>query len=128
MIMMRYFARFTTPVLTAGSASRTASMGLRSCRKVCRSCEARSRSIGRRAERLLLDKTRKSEFSMDHVRILDAPLQADQRLLSLDALRGFDLFWIIGGKEIVQAAAAQTKWPWLQWMCDQLEHTEWHGF
>ena len=24
--------------------------------------------------------------------------QADQRLLSLDALRGFDMFWIIGGR------------------------------
>lgn len=65
---------------------------------------------------------------MGEIHKLDAPLQADKRLLSLDALRGFDMFWIIGGKEIAQEAAKLTKWPWLQWLSDQLEHTEWHGF
>src|SRR6476660_1669703 len=65
---------------------------------------------------------------MSDSQILDSPLQSDQRLLSLDALRGFDMFWIIGGKEITQAAAKLTSWPWLIWMSDQLEHTEWHGF
>src|SRR5215217_7578669 len=65
---------------------------------------------------------------MRDTRILDSSLQSDQRLLSLDALRGFDMFWIIGGKEIVQAAAKLTEWPVLLWMSDQLEHTEWHGF
>jgi hypothetical protein len=28
-----------------------------------------------------------------------------ERLLSLDALRGFDMFWIIGGQEIVKGLA-----------------------
>jgi predicted acyltransferase len=65
---------------------------------------------------------------MGQTQKLDAPLQADKRLLSLDALRGFDMFWIIGGKEIVLAAAALTGWGRLQWMSDQLEHVEWHGF
>src|SRR6476620_4691707 len=65
---------------------------------------------------------------MDSTHILDSRLQPDQRLLSLDALRGFDMFWIIGGKEIAQAAAKLTNWPWLLWLSDQLEHTEWHGF
>jgi predicted acyltransferase len=55
-------------------------------------------------------------------------LQSGERLLSLDALRGFDMFWIIGGKDIVQAAARITEWPCLVWMSDQLEHTDWHGF
>src|SRR6188768_4087372 len=59
---------------------------------------------------------------------LDRPTSADERLLSLDALRGFDMFWIIGGKEIAQAAAKLTGWSWLLWLSDQLEHTEWHGF
>ena len=58
----------------------------------------------------------------------NSPLRSDGRLLSLDALRGFDLFWIIGGKEIVLAAAALTNWGWLLWFKAQLEHTEWHGF
>src|SRR3954464_4803608 len=65
---------------------------------------------------------------MHQVRKLDVPTQVDTRLLSLDALRGFDMFWIIGGKEIAQEAAKITNWPILLWMCDQLEHTEWHGF
>src|SRR3954454_4777876 len=65
---------------------------------------------------------------MHQVRKLDVPTQVDTRLLSLDALRGFDMFWIIGGKEIAQEAAKLTNWPWLLWLSDQLEHTEWHGF
>ena len=28
-----------------------------------------------------------------------------QRLVSLDALRGFDMFWIIGGEHIIHALA-----------------------
>src|SRR5689334_3658238 len=65
---------------------------------------------------------------MHQVRKLDAALQVDTRLMSLDALRGFDMFWITGGKEIIQEAAKLTKWPVLLWASDQLEHTEWHGF
>src|SRR4051794_23390658 len=65
---------------------------------------------------------------MHQVRKLDVPTQVDTRLLSLDALRGFDMFWIIGGKEIAQEAAKITNWPILLWLSDQLEHTEWHGF
>src|SRR3954465_8378805 len=65
---------------------------------------------------------------MGNTQILNPSLQANQRLLSLDALRGFDLFWIIGGKEIAQATAKLTNWPWLVWLSDQLEHTEWDGF
>jgi predicted acyltransferase len=65
---------------------------------------------------------------MADIQMRNSPLNSDQRLLSFDALRGFDLFWIIGGKEIAQAAAALTKWPWLVWLSEQLEHTEWHGF
>jgi predicted acyltransferase len=38
------------------------------------------------------------------------------------------MFWIIGGKEIVLAATRITNWPWLVWLSNQLEHTEWHGF
>ena len=48
--------------------------------------------------------------------------------MSLDALRGFDMFWIMGGKGIVLAAAALTNWTALVWLAGQLEHPEWHGF
>ncbi len=33
------------------------------------------------------------------------------RLLSLDALRGFDMFWIMGGEGIFAGLAAITGWP-----------------
>jgi predicted acyltransferase len=51
-----------------------------------------------------------------------------KRLQSLDALRGFDMFWIMGGGEIFIALAALTGWPVLQWWSAQLEHVPWHGF
>jgi predicted acyltransferase len=50
------------------------------------------------------------------------------RLLSLDALRGFDMFWIMGGEGIFAGLAAITGWPILNWWAGQLEHVEWHGF
>ncbi|HEX5470715.1 MAG TPA: DUF5009 domain-containing protein [Lacipirellulaceae bacterium] len=52
----------------------------------------------------------------------------DERLISLDALRGFDMFWIIGGAVIVSAAAQATGWHWLEGLKDQFHHTNWDGF
>ncbi|HVT30601.1 MAG TPA: DUF5009 domain-containing protein [Lacipirellulaceae bacterium] len=52
----------------------------------------------------------------------------DRRLISLDALRGFDMFWIIGGTVIVAAAADATGWHWLAAFRDEMRHTEWNGF
>ncbi len=51
-----------------------------------------------------------------------------QRLQSLDALRGFDMFWIIGGEGIFVGLASLTGWPILNWWATQLHHVEWHGF
>ena len=51
-----------------------------------------------------------------------------QRLKSLDALRGFDMFWIMGGSEIFIALAALTGLPLFEWWAGQLSHVEWHGF
>ncbi|XMO85281.1 DUF5009 domain-containing protein [Algibacter sp. AS12] len=50
------------------------------------------------------------------------------RLLSLDTLRGFDMFWIIGGQSLFLALNAKTEWAWLQSMTTQLHHAEWEGF
>jgi predicted acyltransferase len=49
------------------------------------------------------------------------------RLLSLDALRGFDMFWIMSGEGIIHALAKATQWPVLLWMSGQLHHTVWNG-
>ncbi|MEJ7740901.1 MAG: DUF5009 domain-containing protein [Chitinophagaceae bacterium] len=50
------------------------------------------------------------------------------RLLSLDALRGFDMFWIISGEEIFHSLANATGLPIFVWTSRQLQHTSWNGF
>ncbi|MDP4206613.1 MAG: DUF5009 domain-containing protein [Bacteroidota bacterium] len=51
-----------------------------------------------------------------------------ERLLSLDALRGFDMFWIIGAQTLLVALAKATQWGWMNSIADQMEHVEWAGF
>jgi len=51
-----------------------------------------------------------------------------ERLVSLDALRGFDMFWIMGGEGIFIALASITGWPVFKWCAEQLEHVPWNGF
>jgi len=41
--------------------------------------------------------------------------QPVKRLVSLDALRGFDMFWIMSGEQIVHALAKVTQCPVLLW-------------
>ncbi|GAB3548002.1 acyltransferase family protein [Spirosoma fluminis] len=51
-----------------------------------------------------------------------------RRLLSLDALRGFDMFWIMGGEEIFHVLAKTTGWAWAILMADQFTHVDWNGY
>ena len=51
-----------------------------------------------------------------------------KRLRSLDALRGFDMFWIVGGSALVAALAKFTQWPWLERMAQEFQHAKWVGF
>jgi predicted acyltransferase len=55
-------------------------------------------------------------------------ISVHQRLYSLDALRGFDMFWIIGGEEIFHALAEITHAPFWQSGSNQFTHPEWNGF
>lgn len=55
-------------------------------------------------------------------------MKDNQRLQSLDALRGFDMFWIMSGEHIIHALAKATKWAPIMWMSAQLNHTDWNGF
>ncbi len=57
-----------------------------------------------------------------------APKVASNRLLSLDTLRGFDMFWITGGSKLVHALMLVTGWKWLEVMDQQLTHPDWNGF
>ncbi|MEW6989195.1 transmembrane glucosamine N-acetyltransferase NagX [Colwelliaceae bacterium 6441] len=50
------------------------------------------------------------------------------RLLSIDALRGFDMFWILGGEKLFAAFFIITGWSFFQIGAEQMEHSAWHGF
>jgi len=50
------------------------------------------------------------------------------RLVSLDALRGFTMFWIIGGGSLAAALSKLSSNSFIQTLANQLEHVEWEGF
>lgn len=50
------------------------------------------------------------------------------RLYSLDALRGFDMFWIIGTDQLVHKLAEVSGSTFWQGFRHQLEHPYWNGF
>jgi predicted acyltransferase len=50
------------------------------------------------------------------------------RVISVDALRGFDMLWIIGGQKIVQSLDTACPSTTTQWLSSQVEHAEWFGF
>jgi predicted acyltransferase len=50
------------------------------------------------------------------------------RLYSLDALRGFDMLWIMGADELFTELAKVSNNTFLKAMAVQLEHVPWHGF
>ncbi len=49
------------------------------------------------------------------------------RLISLDVLRGFVMFWIMSGEHIIHALAKAAPIPIFIWMSSQLHHAEWNG-
>jgi predicted acyltransferase len=56
-----------------------------------------------------------------------------QRLMSLDALRGFDMFWILGGDFVVTTAGkmsggGEQAWTLFGWLASQFRHKDWDGF
>jgi predicted acyltransferase len=51
-----------------------------------------------------------------------------ERLLSLDALRGFDMFWITGGGYLVTVLAQNSNAGWLKALGEQMDHVPWEGF
>ncbi|MEP7371829.1 MAG: DUF5009 domain-containing protein [Chitinophagaceae bacterium] len=51
-----------------------------------------------------------------------------ERLYSLDALRGFDMFWIMGAEEIFHALFKATGSPFWGAIANELTHPDWNGF
>ncbi len=53
---------------------------------------------------------------------------SSSRLLSLDALRGFDMFWIIGAEGLVKGLDRMSDNAVTKFVAAQLTHVEWAGF
>ena len=51
-----------------------------------------------------------------------------ERLASLDVLRGFDMFWIIGGAPLAMSVIDFLGIGWLMPFKSQFDHVEWNGF
>jgi predicted acyltransferase len=49
-------------------------------------------------------------------------------MMSVDVLRGFDMFWIIGVDALAYALHRMTKTPVVNFFATQLDHAEWEGF
>lgn len=57
-----------------------------------------------------------------------AEASAPPRVMSIDALRGFDMFWIIGGTPVFITFLKLFINPLPEWFVQQFEHKDWNGF
>ncbi|MGO8786049.1 MAG: acyltransferase family protein [Terriglobia bacterium] len=64
----------------------------------------------------------RSEIDVAH----SVPLPTD-RLVSIDALRGFDMFWIIGGTEMLMGLGKVVHRPVFDRFLEQFHHVPWQG-
>jgi predicted acyltransferase len=53
---------------------------------------------------------------------------SNQRLLSLDTLRGLDMAILVGISGIIETLASATDWNWLDTLEKQFHHVSWEGF
>lgn len=51
-----------------------------------------------------------------------------QRVVSLDALRGFDMFWILGADAVLQTLGSMSKAAPMKVLAGQVHHKPWAGF
>ncbi len=57
-----------------------------------------------------------------------APPPKAERLASIDALRGFDMFWIVGGDAAAQELCKWWGTPRAMTLREQFDHVDWQGF
>lgn len=51
-----------------------------------------------------------------------------QRLVSLDALRGFDMLFIMGADDLLHQLSKITNWQLFNVLSEQMDHATWNGF
>src|SRR5437762_561062 len=56
------------------------------------------------------------------------PTSGVKRIMAIDALRGFDMFWILGADAFVRGLEKINGGPIVAGLAAQLEHKEWVGF
>jgi predicted acyltransferase len=57
-----------------------------------------------------------------------APLAPTDRVVSLDALRGFDMFWILGADALIHAIGETNHSRFMNVLVEQTDHRNWEGF
>src|SRR5213080_1270613 len=67
-------------------------------------------------------------MSEDQISPAGVPPAVSPRLMSLDALRGFDMFWIIGAEELFHALNNMSDRGITRTLAEQLTHEDWEGF
>src|SRR5467141_1143555 len=53
---------------------------------------------------------------------------SSKRIMAIDALRGFDMFWILGADSFVRGLEKINGGPIVAGLAAQLEHKDWRGF
>lgn len=63
------------------------------------------------------------------VRMSSPPSTVSRRLIALDALRGFSMFWLLGGAAIIRVLTKDSaEGSFGKWLSDQFTHVDWAGF
>jgi len=70
----------------------------------------------------------KSEARLESEALLNPEEPPAERILSIDALRGFTMFWIVGGWYIFDGLHRALNNKTTAWISKQLTHVEWEGF
>src|SRR6266571_7136760 len=90
-----------------------------------------STSNGLQSRRFPMKTTLTSQTSVSPAALLSASAEASKpvtkRLISLDAFRGWTMFWIVGGGAIMTGLQALGHNPVIDTIVYQLNHTPWQG-
>jgi len=71
--------------------------------------------------------SRNDEAAQPSITPIATPPSRTERLVSLDALRGFDMFWIIGGTAILMGVGKVIHRPFFDQFLEQFDHVPWQG-
>ena len=67
------------------------------------------------------------QYASPEVRV-PAAVDRPGRLVSLDALRGFDMIWILGGEEVIKSLANTFPNRFTEFLRYEFDHAQWEGF